>query len=48
VLEGKLFEPLAYIVNIRERYYFSQVCTFRKAMKIFEVKVDALRFKEQN
>jgi hypothetical protein len=31
-----------YIVYIRERYYFSLVCTF-KAIKNFEVKVDALK-----
>ena len=27
-------------MNIRERYYFSLVCTFRKTMKNFEVKVN--------
>ena len=40
-----------YIIYIRERYYFSLVCTFNKAIKNFEVKVDvqkgALRFREK-
>lgn len=40
---------LAYIVYMREGYYFSLVCTSRKAIIIFEVKVDvqkgALRFR---
>ena len=38
-----------YIVYIRERYCFSLVCTFKKVIKNFEVKVDVqkgpLRFK---
>ena len=40
-----------YIVYIKERYLFSLVCTFRKAIKNFEAKVNvqnmALRFREQ-
>ena len=40
VQEGVLFETLVYIVYIRERYYFSLVCTFKKAIKNVEVKVD--------
>jgi hypothetical protein len=36
-----LFGALAYIVYLRERYYFSIVCTFKKAIDIFEVKIDA-------
>jgi hypothetical protein len=39
-VEGVLFEALAYIIYKRERYYFSLVCTLKKAIKIFEVKVD--------
>ena len=38
--EGALFEALAYIMFIRERYSFSPVCTTKKAMKNFEVKED--------
>ena len=30
-----------YIVYIRERYCFSLVCTFQKAIKNFEVNVDS-------
>ena len=41
-----------YIVYIRDRYYFSLVCTFRKAINFFEVKVDvqkgSLRFREKH
>ena len=29
-----------YIVYIRERYYFSLVCTFKNAIKNSEVKID--------
>ena len=29
-----------YIVYIRERYYFSLLCTFRKAINKFEVNVN--------
>ena len=32
-----------YIVYRRERYYFSLVCTFKKAIKNFVVKVDVLK-----
>ena len=35
-----LHEALADIVYIRERYDFTLVCTSRKAIKFFEVKVD--------
>jgi hypothetical protein len=35
-----LFKALACIIYIRERYFFSLVCTFKKATKNFEVKVD--------
>ena len=45
-----LFEALAYIVYIGERYYFSLVCTFKKVAKNVEGKVDVrkggLGFKE--
>ena len=30
-------------MNIRKRYYFSLVCTFRKAMKNIEVKLNVLK-----
>ena len=40
VLEGALFEALAYIIYIREMYNFSLVCTYKKAIKNFEWKVD--------
>ena len=36
-----VFEALAYIVYFRERYYVFVVCTFKKAIEIFEVKIDA-------
>jgi len=46
-----LFEALTYIEYIRERYYFSIVCTSVKAIKNVEVKVDvqmgALGFREK-
>ena len=42
--EGVLFEALAYIVYIRERYNFPLVCTLKKAIKNFEVKVDVQNF----
>jgi hypothetical protein len=29
-----------YIIYIRERYYFSPMCTFKKAIINFKVKVD--------
>ena len=52
VQEGRLFQVLAYIVYTREEYYFSRVCTSRKVINIFKVKVDvqkgALRFREKN
>ena len=35
-----LFEALAYMVYIREKYHFSLVCTSRKAIISFEVKID--------
>jgi hypothetical protein len=39
-----------YIIYIRERSYFSVVCTFRKAIKYIEAKVDVpkgpLKFRE--
>ena len=40
VWEGVLVEALAYITYTSERYYFSLVCTFKKVIKDFEVKVD--------
>ena len=44
-------KPLAYIVYIRETIFFSPMCTFRKYVKNFEVKVSvqkgALRFREK-
>ena len=47
---GVACEPLVYIVYIREMYYFSLVCMFKKAIKIFEANVSvqkgALRFRE--
>ena len=33
-------EALTYIVYIMERYYFSLVCTSRKVIDFFEVKID--------
>ena len=51
VLEGVLFEALMYIVRIKERYYFSLECTFRKVVKGWKVKINvqrgALRFREK-
>ena len=38
--EGVEFKAFAYIVYIRERYYFSLVFTFEKAIKNLEVMVD--------
>jgi hypothetical protein len=35
--EGALFEALAYIMFIRERYSFSPVCTTKKAIEFIEV-----------
>ena len=35
-----LFETLAYVIYIRERYYFSLLYTIKKAVKNFEVTVD--------
>ena len=32
-----------YVVCIRERYSFSLVCIYKKAIKYFEVKVDVQR-----
>ena len=47
--EWALLEASKCIVYIRERHYFTQVCTFQKAIKNVEVKVDvqkgALGFK---
>jgi hypothetical protein len=40
VQEGVLFETLVCIVYIRERHHFSLVCTFEKATKKFNLKVD--------
>ena len=46
-----LFEALKCLVNIREGFCSSLVCTFKKAMKNFESKVDvqkgAIRFREE-
>ena len=51
VRRGIIFEALAYIANIREMCYFSIGCTYKKAIKYFEVKVDvqkwALRFRKE-
>ena len=40
--KGDLFEAFGYIIDVRERYYiiFFLVCTFKKAIKNVEVKVD--------
>ena len=38
--KGLLFESLVCIVYIRERCYFSLVCTYTKAIKNYEVKID--------
>ena len=35
-----LFEALAYIIYVREGYYFSLVCTFKKVINNFILKVD--------
>ena len=38
--EGVLCEALAYVIYIRERYYFSLVYISKKVVNFFEVKVD--------
>jgi hypothetical protein len=35
-----MFEALAYIAYLIERYYFSLVCTSKKVVKTYDVKVD--------
>ena len=35
-----IFEALAYIVYIREKVYFSLVCTFKKNIKNVKVNLD--------
>jgi hypothetical protein len=40
VSEGELFEVLAYLTYIMERYYFSLEYTFKQANKNVEVTVD--------
>ena len=51
MLEGVLYEALAYILYIREGYYFSLICTSERANNFFEVMVDVhkgfLRFREE-
>lgn len=46
-----IFGALAYIIYTRKRYYFSLLCTFKKAIEDFELKVDVqkgpLRFREK-
>ena len=36
VLNGVVCEALQYIVYITERYYFSVVCTYKKASKLHQ------------
>ena len=38
--KGVSFEALVCIIYIRERHYFSLVCTSRKVIDFFEVNVD--------
>jgi hypothetical protein len=49
-VEGVLFEALAYIIYVRERYCSPLACAFTKAIANFEIKVDVqkgtLRFRE--
>jgi hypothetical protein len=52
VRKGILFEALVYVLHLRERYYFSLVCIFKKVIILFfEVKVDVqkgvVRFREK-
>ena len=51
--EGVLFEKLAHIVKIKERFIYLfvfVVCTFKNAIQLYEIKIDvqkgALRFRE--